>query len=130
VRLLLDTHVALWAIIDDPRLGSAASLIADLDNTVLVSAISIMEISIKHARNSGAPHDMPISGTEALRLFQEAGYAMVPFAPRHAAALDLLPPLHKDPFDRALVAQALTEPFRLVTRDRVVASYSDTALLI
>ncbi len=67
MRVLLDTHIALWAIADDPRLpADARRIIADIDNVILVSAASIWEIAIKHALARGGPNDMPISGVEAL----------------------------------------------------------------
>lgn len=130
MRLLLDTHIALWAIADHPNLGdSARSLIGDPDNMVLVSAVSVWEIAIKHARTPDGPNGMPISGTQALSWFREAGFTSLPVSAAHAAALDGLPPLHADPFDRLLVAQAMTEPLRLLTRDRRIRAYSDLVIL-
>jgi len=128
MRLLLDTHIALWAIADSPRLPAAARrLILSTENEVYVSAASIWEISIKHGLGRG---DMPISGEAALGYFREAGYRLLPVQPEHAVALETLPPLHADPFDRLLVAQALTEPLRLLTHDETVARYNDTILLV
>jgi PIN domain nuclease of toxin-antitoxin system len=128
VRLLLDTHVALWAIADSPRMPRRArELILSPASRVFVSAVSVWEIAIKHAFGRG---DMPICGEEALAYFQEAGYFLVPISPEHAAAVERLPAHHQDPFDRLLVAQALAEPFRLVTHDQSVARYSDTAILV
>ena len=128
MRLLLDTHVALWALLDDPRLPERArALIADEDNSLHVSAASVWEISIKHALQRG---DMPLSGEAALRWFRRAGYALLDITPEHAAAVEKLPPHHADPFDRMLVAQALTEPLRLLTRDAAVARYSNAIELI
>jgi PIN domain nuclease of toxin-antitoxin system len=128
MRLLLDTHVALWAITDDPRLSARARvLIADPANTVVVSAVSVWEIAIKHALGRG---DMPISGQEALRYFLDSGYLLLDITPGHAAAVERLPPLHADPFDRLLVAQALDEPLRLLTRDAQVAAYSDSIIQV
>ncbi len=73
---------------------------------------------------------MPISGAEALRYFTEAGYRSLPIEAEHAAAVAQLPAHHHDPFDRLLVAQALTEPMRLVTHDATVALYSDTVIRV
>ena len=131
MRILLDTHVALWAIADDPRLQSdARSLISDAENTILVSAASIWEIAIKHALARGGPNDMPISGRVALKHFASAGYETLAITAAHAAAVETLEPRHGDPFDRLLVAQALSEPLRLLTHDRQVAEYSDTIVLV
>lgn len=128
MRLLLDTHIALWALADDQRLGKEArDLISDPANVVHVSAASVWEIAIKHSLRRGA---VPFSGSDAMRHFSEAGYDWLPISPAHAAAVESLPPLHGDPFDRLLVAQALTEPLRLLTRDPLVAGYSDSILLV
>jgi PIN domain nuclease of toxin-antitoxin system len=131
MRLLLDTHVALWAIADSPRLSAKArELIDDADNEVLVSAATIWEISIKHALARGTPNDMPISGQEALGYFLDAGFMLLDISPRHAASVETLPSLHADPFDRLLIAQALATPLRLLTHDAKVAAYSDLAIAV
>jgi PIN domain nuclease of toxin-antitoxin system len=123
VRILLDTQIAIWALTDPKRLSRRAkSLIADEENDVFVSAASVWEIAIKFAlaKRTGAP---PFSGVVALDAFVAAGYRMLDVTPRHAAELDGLPPLHADPFDRMLVAQALNEPMRLLTADAALAGY-------
>lgn len=128
MNLLLDTHVALWAIADDPRLSAQGrQLILDPQNQVVVSAATVWEIAIKHGLGKG---DMPLSGDEALGYFNQAGYQLLPITAQHAAAVEALPPIHRDPFDRLLAAQALIEPLRLVTHDATLASYSDTSILI
>ena len=131
MRLLLDTHIALWAIADHPNLGERArALIDDPGNQVFVSAVTVWEIAIKHALRPEGPNAMPITGNQALGWFEAAQFDMLPISPRHTAAIDTLPPLHADPFDRLLVAQALTEPLRLLTRDQRVAAYTDLVLLV
>jgi PIN domain nuclease of toxin-antitoxin system len=128
VNLLLDTHVALWAITDHPKLSqSARELILAPKTAVWVSAASLWEIAIKHGLGRG---DMPVSGSQALAYFKEAGFRMLPVEAEHALAVEALAPHHQDPFDRILVAQALMEPMRLTTRDPVVARYSDTIIRI
>ena len=128
MNLLLDTHVALWAITDSPRLsGRARDLILAPRSTVWISAATVWEISIKHGLGRG---DMPVSGEEALGYFRQAGYRLLPIEPEHAAAVEALPTHHADPFDRLLVAQALVEPLRLLTHDATVARYSDTIVLV
>ena len=127
MKLLLDTHIALWAISDDPRLSpQARELITAPRNLVWVSAASIWEIAIKHGLGRG---DMPISGAEALEYFRQSGYRMLFVSPEHVAVVESLPAHHQDPFDRLLVAQSLTEPLRLLTHDTTVARYSDTVIL-
>lgn len=126
MNILLDTHIALWAIADSPRLlGQARELIESPKSSVWISAATVWEIAIKHSLGRG---DMPISGQDALRYFHESGYGFLPIEPEHAAAVEDLPQHHDDPFDRILVAQALMEPMRLITHDATVAQYSDTII--
>ena len=128
MNLLLDTHVALWAIADSPRLPlKARELIASPRTNVWISIASIWEIAIKHSLGRG---DMPISGQDALRYFSESGYRRLPIEAEHAVAVEDLRAHHSDPFDRILVAQALVEPMRLMTHDTRVALYSDTIIKI
>jgi PIN domain nuclease of toxin-antitoxin system len=128
VRLLLDTHIALWAVADDRRLSAKArSLIVDPANEIVVSTASLWEIAIKHAL---APNDMPISASEALGYFREAGYELLDISPAHVIAVEALAELHADPFDRIVVAQALNVPLRLLTHDPKVASYSDSIIAV
>jgi PIN domain nuclease of toxin-antitoxin system len=130
MRLLLDTHVAIWALASPDLLTTRiAGLIADPANDVFVSAASVWEIAIKHAlgRATGAP---PFGGSQAVEFFRDAGYLTLPVSAEHAALVETLPPHHADPFDRLLVAQALHEPMRLVTGDPVVARYSETIIKI
>ena len=128
MRLLLDTHVALWAITDSPKLAEEARrLIRVPANQIHISAASVWEISIKHGLGRGA---VPLSGSEAAAWFAKAGYAFLPVTAEHAALVEALPAHHGDPFDRMLVAQALAEPMRLMTHDPLVARYSDTTILV
>ncbi|WP_295442392.1 type II toxin-antitoxin system VapC family toxin [uncultured Thiodictyon sp.] len=128
MRLLLDTHIALWALTDDPRLSEQArALINDPANQVMVSAATVWEIAIKHALGRD---DMPISGEEALDWFRQAGYDLLPVSPAHAAAVERLPDHHRDPFDRLLVAQAITEPLRLLSRDPLVVRYGEVVIAV
>ncbi|OGT89022.1 MAG: twitching motility protein PilT [Gammaproteobacteria bacterium RIFOXYA12_FULL_61_12] len=123
MNLLLDTHVALRAITDSPRLSDKArELILSPRARVWVSAASIWEIAIKHSLGRG---DMPISGEEAIAHFRAAGYQFLPVEPEHAAAIEGLPKHHQDPFDRLLAAQAQLEPMRLLTHDPMLALYGD-----
>lgn len=128
MRLLLDTHIALWAIADSPRLpGHARKLILDPANSIHVSTASVWEIAIKHMLGRG---DMPVSGSQASAYFRQSGYLELPIIDAHIATLESLPPYHADPFDRVLVAQALAEPLRLLTHDALVSQYSDSIILL
>lgn len=127
MRLLLDTHIALWAVLDSPRLSAhARSLILAPNNDLFVSAASVWEVAIKHRI---APKKMPVTGGDALSFFRRAGYHMLAVTAEHAAALDDLPAYHNDPFDRLLVTQAMEEPLRLLTSDAVLARYSGAVIV-
>lgn len=124
MRLLLDTHMALWAIADSPQLpAKARALIADPANEVFVSAGSLWEIAIKHALKRSGRNAMPIGAAAARGFFSKAGYALLPMTPDHVCALEALAPIHGDPFDRILVAQASVEPMRLLTHDQRLGRY-------
>jgi len=128
VNLLLDTHVALWAIVDSPKLSqSARDLIRSANTNVWISMASVWEIAIKFALRRG---DMPISGRDAAKYFQDSGYRFLAVGAEHAVAVEELAPLHHDPFDRILIAQASVEPMRLMTHDPQVAAYSDMIIKI
>ena len=127
MRLLLDTHIALWAVTASPRLSpEAQSLILRADE-VHVSAATLWEIAIQHALARG---DMAVSAASALQTFESAGYQVLNVAPAHVLAVESLPTWHKDPFDRLLVAKAATEPLRLLTADAVLARYSDLVFVV
>ena len=124
MTLLLDTQLALWAITGNHKLGALARDL--LDNEIeppVISVISIWEIAIKYPLRRGAPDHIPFPGRVAREQFEAAGFTILPVTAAHAAAVDDLPPIHADPFDRMLVAQALSEPMRLLTRDNLLAGY-------
>ena len=128
MNLLLDTHIALWAITDNPKLSATArELIQSPKNTIWVSVASIWEIAIKHSLGRG---DMPVSSREALQFFEEADYRLLNIEGEHVVAVEELEAHHSDPFDRLLVAQALVEPMRLMTHDKTVALYGSTIILV
>ena len=128
MNLLLDTHVALWAIADSPKLPQKArELIQSPKTTVWISVASVWEIAIKHALGR---EDMPVSSQEAVRYFRESGYRFLAIEAEHAVAVEDLAAHHQDPFDRILVAQSLVEPMRLMTHDPLVALYSDIIIKI
>jgi PIN domain nuclease of toxin-antitoxin system len=119
MRLLLDTHIYIWAVMDSRKLTKAARmLILDADE-VFVSGASIWEASIKAGLGTlDADVNLPASEIEA------SGFTELPVRAVHAAMVRDLPEVHRDPFDRLLVAQALCEPLRLVTSDAHLAAYS------
>ncbi len=126
MNILLDTHIALWAVTDNPKLSEKArQYILDPANLIRVSAATIWEIAIKHML---ARQSMPISGNTAISYFESAGYEFTAITAKHAATVEDLPDHHRDPFDRILIAQAISEPFHLLTHDRMLKLYSDLVL--
>jgi PIN domain nuclease of toxin-antitoxin system len=127
MRLLLDTHVAIWALVSPDLIPERITdLIAAPENDIFVSAASIWEIGIKFALGkASAP---PFSARDAVAYFTEAGFLSLPVTATHAAAVEELPPIHADPFDRILIAQALSEPLRLISHDAKVAAYGPMVL--
>ena len=117
-RLLLDTHVLLWALEDSQALSvDARRSIADTRNEVFVSAVSIWEMEIKRSLGKlRAPDNLADT-------VQEAGFAALPITLAHAEQAGMLPPHHRDPFDRMLVAQALAEGLVVVTDDALIPKY-------
>ncbi|PZO56149.1 MAG: PIN domain nuclease [Alphaproteobacteria bacterium] len=124
---MLDTHIALWAVYDSERLSKRARvLIADSSNEIFVSVVSLWEIAIKHAvRRKGRPA-LPMSAAEArVHFFERAKYAPLLMTADHCCAVEDLPRLTADPFDRLLVAQATVEPMRMLTHDEDLAVYGE-----
>lgn len=120
MRVLLDTHVFIWAVADSQKLGrEARATILEADE-VYVSAASIWEIAIK-ARLGKIDCD-PARMAEAIA---ESGFLPLHVTPTHAAAVARLPDHHGDPFDRLLVAQAICEPLVMLTADAILSRYSE-----
>lgn len=121
MKLLLDTHLLIWAAIDSHRLSAKArKLLADPTNELLYSAASLWEIAIKHSLGRA---DFQVDARVLRRGLQDNGYQELPITGAHTVAIESLPPIHKDPFDRILVAQATVEGITLLTSDVLVAKY-------
>jgi PIN domain nuclease of toxin-antitoxin system len=128
VRLLLDTKILLWGAIEPEGLPvSANALIEDPDNEVTFSVVTLWEVAIKTARGRA---DFHIDVGSLRRQLLDNGYAELAVVGAHAVALATLPPLHKDPFDRMLVAQAMVEGVTLLTADPVLARYKGPIRLV
>ncbi|GAA4446916.1 type II toxin-antitoxin system VapC family toxin [Phytohabitans houttuyneae] len=121
MRVLLDTHVVLWWLADDPTLSDEIKHLLDTEPDAYVSTATLWEVSIKQTLGKLAPADLP----ERVR---DAGFRPLPITVDHAIAAGRLPEIHRDPFDRMLVAQARCEDLTLVTRDPYIHKY-DVALL-
>lgn len=118
MKLLLDTHVLLWWLEDDDGLAAGARLaIADPSNDVFVSAATIWELAIKSGLGK---LKLP---TDIETLLEEEFFTSLPISFQHAITAGSLPPHHQDPFDRMLIAQAITEGLMLVSRDSRVHAY-------
>ena len=128
MKYLLDTHLLIWASADDSRLSRRTrQLLEDPDNSLIFSAASIWEISIK--TGLGRPSFRLPAAVFRGGLI-EAGYLELDIASAHAVAVGELPAIHSDPFDRMLVAQARTEGYPLLTFDRRVAEYGAPVVLV
>jgi PIN domain nuclease of toxin-antitoxin system len=121
VRLLIDTHLLLWAAQGSRRLSKTAfALIADPENEKIFSAASLWEIAIKSGLQRG---DFRVDAAELRSGLLENDYVELAISGAHALLTSSLPPIHKDPFDRILVAQAMVEGLTLLTADPIVAKY-------
>lgn len=121
MKLLLDTHLLLWAAGQPERLSrSARKQLDDPRNELLFSAASLWEIAIKHGLGRD---DFRVEPRLLRRGLLDNGYTELPVTSEHAVSTDVLPALHKDPFDRLLLAQALCEGIVLLTTDAQLARY-------
>ena len=133
MRLLLDTHVVLWALTNSGRLSDAARrLISDGKTTIFYSVVAMWEVAIKHERH---PDRMLIDGRGFESLCEEAGFRSLPLAARHVRALETLSqvdgsPHHADPFDRILLAQAKADDLVLLTHDTRLDTYGEHCVLM
>jgi PIN domain nuclease of toxin-antitoxin system len=121
VRLLLDTHLLLWAAASSARLPrEARELLQDDSNDAYYSAASIWEIAIK---SSLRRKDFRVDIAQLLGMLPEMGLVELPVTAAHAAGVTTLPPIHRDPFDRLLIAQSMVEPLTLLTNDALLDRY-------
>lgn len=128
MKLLLDTHLLLWAAGQPNRLSPAAlELIDNPANELLFSAASIWEVAIKSGLGR---NDFQTDPRLLRRGLLDNGYSELPILSEHVVAIDSLPPIHKDPFDHLLVAQATVEGITLLTADSVVARYAGPVRLV
>lgn len=125
MRLLIDTHVLLWALEDAPRLGvEARAAIKDTANEIILSAASLWEIAIKRAAGKlNAPGNLPDA-------VAQMAIDILPIGAQHAWAVGDLPNVHGDPFDRLMIAQAKTEGLTFVTHDKRLVDYGGAIWVI
>ena len=124
MKILLDTHIILWAITGSRRLSAKAKkLICDPENTIYISIISPWEVEIKHNKY---PEKMPIGASSLLKYCSMAGFSNLSIRPSHITRLsDLDDNVHLDPFDRMLICQAKTENMLLLTCDAKIGNYNE-----
>ena len=132
MNLLLDTHILIWALNEDPRLPEKArEMILDPDNAIYYSTVSIWEVSIKHANH---PDNVEFTGKELSQYCQEAGFLPVEMRDKHVFALGTIAraedaPPHHDPFDRMLIAQAKAENMSFITHDSLLPFYNEKCII-
>jgi PIN domain nuclease of toxin-antitoxin system len=128
MHILLDTHLLLWAVGFSNRLPKAPrKWLEDCNNEIFFSAASIWEIAI---RASLGREDFRVDPSQVLEVMPETGFSELPVKAIHTMEVNRLPLIHKDPFDRLLVAQSKTEPMLLLTNDELLVSYSDNVRLV
>ncbi len=114
---LADTHVLIWHVTGDPRLQAHHKALIDGQVPIFISSVSVLEVGIKRSTGKLTTPDTMFND------FAEAGLIALPVSWRHAAAVEQLPQIHRDPFDRILIAQALTEGLTLMTSDQAILKY-------
>jgi PIN domain nuclease of toxin-antitoxin system len=125
MRLLLDTHIYLWSIKDDPKLSTAArTLILDATE-VYISSVSIWEASIKAKLGK-----LDVDINDLTAAISDSGFLELSLNIKHVNEVHRLPNLHKDPFDRILIAQAISEPLRFLTADQKLKEYSELVEIV
>lgn len=128
MRVLVDTHLLLWAVASSRRLPKEArSLILEAANEVFFSAASVWEVAVKSTLRR---RDFRANPTVFVRALAQSGFSELPVTAAHAARVVGLPAIHRDPFDRLLVAQSLAEPMMLLTNDAVLVGYGPLVQLV
>lgn len=129
MKLLLDTHIMFWWALGDARLSkNARAMIEDERNQCMVSTASLWEVAIKSAAGRGLPRG--VTAARFAALIEEAGFSILDVCQTHAIGVESLGPIHGDPFDRMLVAQAHTDSLMLMTHDNLLAAYGNCVLLV
>ena len=132
MRILLDTHIALWAVVKSTLLTpETKTLLLSKDNEIFYSVVSIWEVSLKHAIN---PENMAITAAEFRSLCQSSGFIEIPVEYQHVLGLDALVqkdgcPAHKDPFDRILLSQSITEKMMFLTHDAKMTTFDSDNII-
>ncbi len=132
MKVLIDTHIAIWAVLNDPKLPSKAKdIILDKENDIFYSTASVWEITIKHMLH---PNKLRMNGNLLEKGCEENGYLVLPILNKNVSALETLKrsenaPRHNDPFDRIMVAQAKAEGFMFLTHDSLIPYYDEPFII-
>ena len=123
MRVLLDTHLVIWAMVGSDKLSDKArSYLSSRDVIRYVSSVSIWETALKHSRK---PDDIPVTGEQMMRFCRENQIRELPLRFEHIAGIGSLSNYHNDPFDRILIQQAIKEDLLLITHDEKILLYGD-----
>jgi PIN domain nuclease of toxin-antitoxin system len=125
MKILLDTHVFLWCVKEDSKLSKKLRKEIEAASEIFVSSASIWEASIKASLGK-----LDVNIDDLVAAISLSGFTELPVTSEHAAYVYHLPNLHRDPFDRLLLSQAITEPLRLITADEFLKEYSDLVYVI
>lgn len=132
MKVLIDTHIALWALMDDPKMPKEAEKILMVENNeIYYSMASVWEVAIKH---SIRPDDMIVDGRLFEKGCEDNGYKVLPIFNRHTFVLDSLKrpddaPKHNAPFDRLLICQSKTEGMKFLTHDSLLSGYDEECII-
>lgn len=132
MKVLIDTHIAIWAVLNNPKLPKQArDIIIDKENDIFYSTASVWEITIKHILH---PDKLRINGSLLEKGCEENGYFVLPILNKHVSALETLKrsenaPRHNDPFDKIMIAQAKTEGLMFLTHDSLIPYYNETFII-
>ncbi len=133
MKILIDTHIAIWAVLNDLKLPERAKhLILDEENEIFYSTASIWEVTIKHMLH---PDKLRLDGSLLEKGCEDNGYIVLPVFNKHAVALETLKrsenaPKHNDPFDRIMIAQAKTEKLMFMTHDSLIPFYEEPFIIL
>lgn len=125
MRLLLDTHILLWTLAGSARIDSVKELILADETEIFVSVASLWELATKIAIGR-----LNADLSELRRFVRDSGFFELPVKGEHTEKMVTLPLIHRDPFDRMLVAQAMAEPMKLITVDGTLQQYTDLVMLV
>ncbi|MDE6936799.1 MAG: type II toxin-antitoxin system VapC family toxin [Lachnospiraceae bacterium] len=132
MKILIDTHIAIWAVLNDPKLPEKAKeLLLDIENEILYSTASIWEITIKHMLH---PEKLRMNGNILEKGCENNGYTVLPILNAHVSYLETLKrapnaPRHNDPFDRIMIAQAKAEKLMFLTHDSIIPYYEESFII-